>query len=686
MVFSNLFVASEDDLKRKIVDLKKQLREAEVALEGVEGDGKVEPKGSDNGSTDVDESTRTFGKNGVSSSMSELIRSPVGHRGYLFKWQDRSIGWGGTKWALRFVSLQQGKISYFRSHNDTEPRYVLSLRGFAVRDEGLKLNSKHSSKGGKHVSPPKDEVGAYFHVFSIYQRLPSERRRRDHDRSRFYEDSTDSDETVTEVVPLLRFSTPSLAEKTQWITRISESCAYCDTNAFLEDEKAAMVEAENRKEQQISMYREMPQAARGTLPPLYFAPAPVPNPSLKRVPSGITVPKLGYRTASGSMDAEKLDARSTKGYPPSKPMHRSTAPSYLSSEAPMQNYRGLFNLGIIILIVSNARLLLDTLKTHGSVFDKLPDLPKFAVSHDRWGEFPIISGFAVMQVFIILSFCYEKLLSLNLISNTLGMFLHYLNAHGCLLVSIYMVWNHIENPFIGALVLFYGVITWMKLVSYLLANQDYRTSPDDTHKATLALVHDLDAEGIEMEYPNNVTIGNIYYFWLAPTLTYQMAFPRTPRIRFWRIGSLILQLFVSLSIGAFIVAQVTTPNLIALVDDLQATNGVYTFEILTEYGLRLSIANTYCWLLMFYSYFHAYLNLWAEILRFGDRVFYKDWWNSSEVGAYWRLWNAPVHYWVSLVVASHLHVVHACNMNHFHSYSHYVSLSGMSIFPALGKV
>ena len=72
MVFSNLFVASEDDLKRKIVDLKKQLREAEVALEGVEGDGKVEPKGSDNGSTDVDESTRTFGKNGVSSSMSEL--------------------------------------------------------------------------------------------------------------------------------------------------------------------------------------------------------------------------------------------------------------------------------------------------------------------------------------------------------------------------------------------------------------------------------------------------------------------------------------------------------------------------------------------------------------------------------------------------------------------------------------
>lgn len=32
--------------------------------------------------------------------------------------------------------------------------------------------------------------------------------------------------------------------------------------------------------------------------------------------------------------------------------------------------------------------------------------------------------------------------------------------------------------------------------------------------------------------------------------------------------------------------------------------------------------------------------------RFGDRVFYKDWWNSSEVSAYWRLWNLPVHYWL----------------------------------------
>jgi len=34
------------------------------------------------------------------------------------------------------------------------------------------------------------------------------------------------------------------------------------------------------------------------------------------------------------------------------------------------------------------------------------------------------------------------------------------------------------------------------------------------------------------------------------------------------------------------------------------------------------------------------------MLRFGDRVFYADWWNSSTISAYWRLWNKPVHYWL----------------------------------------
>jgi len=144
----------------------------------------------------------------------------------------------------------------------------------------------------------------------------------------------------------------------------------------------------------------------------------------------------------------------------------------------------------------------------------------------------------------------------------------------------------------------------------------------------------------------NVTLQNIYYFWLAPTLTYQIAFPKTPRVRPFRVLGLLARMAFTLALFSFLVAQIVRPNLSKLLVDLEETNGTYTYSMLGEYWLKLSIANTYLWLLVFYFYFHLYLNLFAEILRFGDRVFYKDWWNSGEVSAYWRLWNLPVHYWL----------------------------------------
>ena len=47
--------------------------------------------------------------------------------------------------------------------------------------------------------------------------------------------------------------------------------------------------------------------------------------------------------------------------------------------------------------------------------------------------------------------------------------------------------------------------------------------------------------------------------------------------------------------------------------------------------LRLSIVcvqlpNHFVWLMWFYWFFHSVLNVTAEFLRFGDRIFYRDWW------------------------------------------------------------
>jgi diacylglycerol O-acyltransferase-1 len=532
------------------------------------------------------------------------------------------------------VTLENGRISYYGSHTDDSPRYVLNMRGCGVRDDGWKRNRRHVSK--TKGDPPLDEPGAYFFLFSIYHRPDSVR------------DQDDQDDS--EIVPLLRFSTPSHAERSQWIQLISEACAYCETDAFVESEASRVAELALQLQEQAQMASAMPEAKEGTLPPLYFAPGKAKHSrhqSFSKLPSA----KL-FRTKSKNFDADKVDARSTKGYPPSKPMHRATAPSYLSVEAPVQNYRGFFNLGIIVLLVSNFRLILGTVQRHGFVLNRVVehyrDLPH--ISRDPWEEFPFVSGILLQLVFITIAYAIEWLLSRKKLSESIGMILHQINAHSAFAVPMGIVWNFIDKPPIGATLLLHATITWMKLISYIHANEDYRLSSRqkdvDSHTATLALVENLDPTDEHILYPQNVTLRNMFYYWFAPTLTYQIAFPKSPRIRIWKIVGILVRMVGAVALFTFLAAQVVGPALESLLKDLEATNGTYTVGILADYWLRLSIANTYLWLIVFYFYFHLYLNLFAEILRFGDRVFYKDWWNSSEVSAYWRLWNMPVHYWL----------------------------------------
>ncbi|XP_016086355.1 sterol O-acyltransferase 1-like [Sinocyclocheilus grahami] len=50
--------------------------------------------------------------------------------------------------------------------------------------------------------------------------------------------------------------------------------------------------------------------------------------------------------------------------------------------------------------------------------------------------------------------------------------------------------------------------------------------------------------------------------------------------------------------------------------------------------------------LAFFAFLHCWLNAFAEMLRFGDRMFYKDWWNSTSFANYYRTWNVVVHDWL----------------------------------------
>eukprot|EP00941_MAST-03F_sp_MAST-3F-sp1_P001011 g1011.t1 len=225
----------------------------------------------------------------------------------------------------------------------------------------------------------------------------------------------------------------------------------------------------------------------------------------------------------------------------------------------------------------------------------------------------------------------------------------------------------------------------------------------------------LDSKSTNVKYPNNLTISQLYYFIAVPTLVYELEYPKSPSIRFgWLVRRIFELIFFSLLIVSM-AAQWVLPTLINsfwYVDNLLKTSSNKPFsseEISTGYSgvlkekidlflngtnpadilqdpsilqskfptkesaasslisilhivervLKISVPNLYIWLLGFYCIFHLYLNILAEITRFGDRHFYRDWWNARNLDFFWRNWNMPIHHWLKRHIYNPL-IVQGC--------------------------
>jgi len=175
-------------------------------------------------------------------------------------------------------------------------------------------------------------------------------------------------------------------------------------------------------------------------------------------------------------------------------------------------------------------------------------------------------------------------------------------------------------------------------VSYAFSNKEYRT----TLAAGNPFVEKPKDNEHLITYPHNLTFTNMYYFIFAPTLIYQLNYPRSPRIRPLWLAKRCLELFFYVALMLFLIEQYLVPtvrNAIIPLNDLDLLR-------LVERVMKLSIPTLYIWLIGFYSLFHLWLNILAEVLRFGDRYFYGCWWNSTTMDEYWRIWNIPVHTWL----------------------------------------
>ncbi|XP_066479692.1 sterol O-acyltransferase 1 isoform X2 [Tiliqua scincoides] len=135
-------------------------------------------------------------------------------------------------------------------------------------------------------------------------------------------------------------------------------------------------------------------------------------------------------------------------------------------------------------------------------------------------------------------------------------------------------------------------------------------------------------------------LSQYLYFLFAPTLIYRDHYPRTPTTRWSYVATKFAQVLGSLFYAYYIFVRLCIP-----------IYRNYSREPFSLRGQVLCIFNSILpgvlmILLMFFAVLHCWLNAFAEMLRFADRTFYKDWWNSRSFSNYYRTWNVVVHDWL----------------------------------------
>ena len=147
----------------------------------------------------------------------------------------------------------------------------------------------------------------------------------------------------------------------------------------------------------------------------------------------------------------------------------------------------------------------------------------------------------------------------------------------------------------------------------------------------------------EGEREKIISLNRLFYFLLAPTLCYQLEYPRTANIRKSWLIKRICEFMLVTALQILLWFQYINPELSNIYATLMKDD--YTYLQIFNRHLRLAVPNTIMWIAGFYNFFHLILNISAEIIQYSDRNFYMDWWNCRTLEQYWKTWNLPVHFW-----------------------------------------
>lgn len=332
---------------------------------------------------------------------------------------------------------------------------------------------------------------------------------------------------------------------------------------------------------------------------------------------------------------------------PDKPCHK-PRDSLLSSSSGYTNYRGVLNLCIILLVLSNARVALENIIKYGILIDPVQ---WFKVFLNKPTESPSMLILLGLNIFSLFSLGLEILLAKGLLGEKVGLIAVTSLLSAEVLVPPVVVYLTDCHAVAASFVLGFVSIVFLKLVSYHMVNYWCRQNPISGNKTRRRSASsdrgrrkNIGNGNIDLNlvhYPDNLNLKDLYYYLFAPTLCYELNFPRSARIRKRFLIKRVLEMFFLLQLILCLIQQWIVPTINNSLKPLQDMD----YSRMLERLLKLAVPNHFIWLLFFYWFFHSSLNAVAEILRFGDRYFYNDWWNSETVQYFWQNWNIPVHKW-----------------------------------------
>lgn len=194
---------------------------------------------------------------------------------------------------------------------------------------------------------------------------------------------------------------------------------------------------------------------------------------------------------------------------------------------------------------------------------------------------------------------------------------HFANISFALVVTSLAVYYYVNHPLIGTIIEMHAIIVWLKTASYALTNRDLRHAYLHPQTGELEATPELYES---CKYPQNITFGNLCYFWWAPTLVYQPVYPRNDKIRWFFVLKRLAEV-LGLCVAMWILsAQYAAPTLQNSLTAFENNDLVGVLERL----LKLSTISLVIWLAGFFALFQSFLNALAEVMKFGDRSFYDD--------------------------------------------------------------